>query len=188
MDPSRLRRSTRLSSNPQTQQQPSTFTLKPSSQPSSTSSSSYPSPTNSTNESLSPPFKSPFPPQLQPSYLSTSSLPQTNTMNAPMPSPSTSDLPQFPPYRPYSQPNPATSSSHHQGFFTPQDHPGDAGFARPPPAQQQLPPPHHHSSFSQPAAQGSPESALLADFRILEEAAKRAQMACLERDLGDVEL
>ncbi|TKA83361.1 hypothetical protein B0A55_01021 [Friedmanniomyces simplex] len=62
------------------------------------------------------------------------------------------------------------------------------------PAQQKIPPQHQGVAGGAYLGQrgdggGMPETApYLQDFRLLEEAAKRAQMACLSRDLGDIGL
>ncbi|KAK0774708.1 hypothetical protein LTR91_009551 [Friedmanniomyces endolithicus] len=62
------------------------------------------------------------------------------------------------------------------------------------PAQSRIPPQHQGVAGGAYMGQrgdggGMPETApYLQDFRLLEEAAKRAQMACLSRDLGDIGL
>lgn len=113
-------------------------------------------------------------------FQSTSSLASLSSINsqnqhmgaasAPLPSPS------------MAQPNnyfPSISSQ------SPTSHPAQS---------QRIPPQSQHADSSQYVGQrggggGAPETAPhLADFNLLAEAAKRAQMACLSRDLGDIGL
>ncbi len=154
-----------------------------SSQASSTISTSHPSPTND-NLNL------PSQPQQYPLQLQSQFLVPAQHFNAPLPSPSANEVNPFGgsqlQYTTHmmggqSQNQNNTTSyqnnnSQSQGFGVPQ-------------SQHQ----HHHNSFSQPQRPNYPPTSvngvppgLPADF--LAEAAKRAQMACLMRDLGDVSL
>jgi hypothetical protein len=89
--------------------------------------------------------------------------------------------------RPHSQPNPYASQQLHPGYQPSQSFGGQQ-----PPMNQQGQQHHlhpHTNSMSQehPAlAQGMNPGQLPPDF--LAEAAKRAQMACLMRDIGDITL
>jgi hypothetical protein len=143
------------------------------SQPSSTSSTSYPSPTNDSNiRTAHPgPSQSHSHPRLQ-VQSSIMSQHHHSHLNAPLPSPSAGDGEPFF-GRPHSQPNPYSSHPHHQN---PQQ---ASAFGLP---QQHL----HHNSFSQQNSHPGQPGHMPHDF--LAEAAKRAQMACLMRDLGDVSL
>jgi hypothetical protein len=107
-------------------------------------------------------------------------------LNAPLPSPSAGDGEPFF-GRPHSQPNPYSSHPHHQN-------PQQASAFGLPSQQQQQPQQYpqqqqqhlHHNSFSQQNSHPGQPGHMPHDF--LAEAAKRAQMACLMRDLGDVSL
>jgi hypothetical protein len=112
-------------------------------------------------------------------------MPQTHNshLHAPLPSPSAGDIDPFF-GRPHSQPNPYSSHPHHQN---PQQ---ASAFGVSPQQQQQYPQQQqqhvHHNSFSQQNSHPGQPGHMPHDF--LAEAAKRAQMACLMRDLGDVSL
>src|SRR5277367_1318913 len=184
------RRSARLASHPHTayqqQQRPSSSvpSFAPTSQPSSTSTTSYPSPTDDSGQPTAHP-----PPSHSHSYLyqvQSSVMPQhhTSKLNAPLPSPSAGDAePVF--GRPHSQPNPYSSHPHQQ-------HPQQAsafGVSPHQQPQQQYTQQHqqqhmHHNSFSQQNSHPGQPGHMPKDF--LAEAARRAQMACLMRDLGDI--
>jgi hypothetical protein len=111
----------------------------------------------------------------------------TSKLNAPLPSPSAGDAePIF--GRPHSQPNPYSSHPHQQ-------HPQQASaFGVPPQQQQQQQQQYtqqhqqhmHHNSFSQQNSHPGQPGHMPKDF--LAEAARRAEMACLMRDLGDISL
>lgn len=170
------RRSQRLSRHTNsTSQEPQTSVpaLGRRSQTSSTTTTSYPSPTDdSESDSTQLARHLRYTPNLN--FQSSMSQPH---LNAPLPSPSTGDTEPFfgrphPQVNPYQIPHSQHRQQQHQQAPSHQ-------------AANQNPHPHHNSisqknnNFSQPAA-------LPADF--LAEAAKRAQMACLMRDLGDVSL
>jgi len=187
---SQPRRSARLAPRPHTHepsQQPQrssssapTFAQASQSQPSSTSTSSFPSPTNDSdlNTTHHPPSYLHSHPHLQ---VHSSFMPQHHNshLHAPLPSPSANEMDPFF-GRPHSQPNPYSSHSQQQN---PQQ---AATYNQPQPQQQHI----HHNSFSQhtgmAGGQVGQPGAMPQDF--LAEAAKRAQMACLMRDLGDVSL
>ena len=145
------------------------------SQPSSTSTTSYPSPSN---DSSNPPPPPPTPAQARlqvyPNFLPTNQQGNTSHLYAPLPSPSVESM--------------------GQGAFFSQAHPQQQEQQSAQPQQTSSPAYHghqqgHHNSLSQPHPpnfQNSNGSQLPPDF--LAEAAKRAQMACLMRDLGDVSL
>lgn len=204
------RRSARLS--PQTQQ--NQFQQKPTglsapaftqtySQSSSTSTSSHPSPITNT---LNPPPPPPTPQQpqpglqLQPSFMSQHQ--QNPHLHAPLPSPSIGNMEPF-----FGRPQPQTNmyasqegqagflsqqrqqslggqeqnynSQAHPQYHTPQQYD----------YQQQQIHPHTNSMSQQHPAHGGPHAnpgQLPPDF--LAEAAKRAELACLMRDFGDVSL
>lgn len=183
------RRSARLSPNlnqqhqqQQQQQQPQNHTgLAPAfgqfSQPSSTSTTSYPSPSH---DSANPPPPPPTPAQarlqVHPNFTPPNHQGNAPHLYAPLPSPSVDNM--------------------GQGSFFNQPHPQQQGQQQQSAHRQQASSPAyqghqqgHHNSMSQPHPpniQNSNGGQLPPDF--LAEAAKRAQMACLMRDLGDVSL
>jgi hypothetical protein len=144
----------------------------------STSTSSHPSPTN---HLLNPPPPPPTPQQANSrnQAYNTFAMSQQSHFNAPLPSPSASDMPPFF-GRSSSQPSfqsqgsiESASSYEQQAYQQNQEQP------------QQLHP--HTNSVSQGRhAINSMSPQMPADF--LAEAAKRAQIACLMRDMGDVSL
>lgn len=140
------------------------------SQSSSASSTSHPSPT-SDNLSLS----------TQSQYL----VPPAQ-FDAPLPSPSVNEINPFAGYQYnyYNMGNQTQEQVQNQNNTATQNNQNQS---------QQSAFTQHHNSFSQPQRPNYPPTSvngippgLPADF--LAEAAKRAQMACLMRDLGDVEL
>jgi hypothetical protein len=147
------------------------------SQPSSSSTTSYPSPSN---DSSKPPPPPPTPAQaklqVHPNFMPTNQQGNTSHLYAPLPSPSVENM--------------------GQGAFFNQAHPQQQEQQQQSSAPQQTSSPAyqghqqgHHNSISQPHPpniQNSNAGQLPPDF--LAEAAKRAQMACLMRDLGDVSL
>jgi len=153
-----------------------------SSQASSTISTSHPSPTS---DSLNLPSQ----PQQYPLQLQSQFLAPAQDFNAPLPSPSANEIDPFGASQfhyntqtmggqPQNQNNAVSyqSNNQSQNFGGPQ-------------TQHQ----HHHNSFSQsqrpnhaPTSTNGVPPGLPPDF--LAEAAKRAQMACLMRDLDDVTL
>lgn len=146
------------------------------SQPSSTSTTSHPSPTNN---ALHPP---PPPPTPQQPRLNVPSqfMPQQSHLNAPLPSPSANEMTPFF-GRSHSQPNAyasqptSNSAPQEQQTFGQQDQ-GQT---------HQLHPHTNSISGSHPQGMaGMNSSQMPPDF--LAEAAKRAQIACLMRDLNDV--
>lgn len=160
----------------------SQFSCPSISQSSSASSTSHPSPTCDTLNPSGPPQQ--YPSNIQPQFL----VPPTH-FDAPLPSPSANEPDPFGRsqyhYSHYSMggqaqnQNTTTSSTSNNNNHN-QSQPQSA-FAQ------------HHNSFSQPQRPNYPPTSvngvppgLPADF--LAEAAKRAQMACLMRDLGDVSL
>ena len=157
------------------------------SQASSNTSTSYPSPTNSSNNDQRMSTDSHPAPcfSYAPTSLSLqSSVPQSH-LNAPLPSPSCGNTNPFF-GRPFTQP-----SSYHQ---SPHPH-GQPQHQNAPQQHQQMSPnqvkhdgtyPMQQNNFSHQNGSMNQPGALPADF--LAEAAKRAQMACLMRDLGDVAL
>jgi hypothetical protein len=173
------RRSARLSphvNNNQPRSQTSAPAFGRSSQTSSTTTTSYPSPTNDSESDQNPTSQPPQEPRY--SNLNFQSSMAQNHLNAPLPSPSANDIdPVF--ARPHSQPNPYQNAHlQHQNQQQPAS-------SHPPENQHEHAP--HHNSFSQHKHNNiNPAGVLPADF--LAEAAKRAQMACLMRDLGDVSL
>ncbi|KAJ9605487.1 hypothetical protein H2200_010144 [Cladophialophora chaetospira] len=158
------------------------------SQPSSASTSSHPSPVT---DNMHPPPPPPTPQQpqhrlqIQPNFMSQQQSGQTH-MNAPLPSPSAAEMGPFF-GRPHSQPNPYAPQQLHPGYQAQQP------FGAQQPQQNQQGQSHHlhphTNSMSQQHpghAQGMNPGQLPPDF--LAEAAKRAQMACLMRDIGDISL
>ncbi|KAJ9630396.1 hypothetical protein H2204_008461 [Knufia peltigerae] len=114
---------------------------------------------------------------------------QQSYAHAPLPSPSTAELEPFF-ARSHSQPNPYSSQQSHLSFQAQQRQQSYQG-----PSQQKEQPQMHHqlhphtNSMSQEHpihGQALNPGQLPPDF--LAEAAKRAQIACLMRDLGDVSL
>jgi len=186
------RRSARLShlAQQQSQGQNLTSASMPSfhsfSQTTSASTTSHPSPTNDGSQPPPPPAPTPFgsQPALQVhSYL----MPQMPNGHAPLPSPSTADMEPFF-GRSHSQPN-AYMSQQSQSQHQPQQGFGGQQYHNHQQQQHQGLYSHHHNSMSQSQHQNiqvSNPGQLPPDF--LAEAAKRAQMACLMRDLGDVSL
>ena len=176
------RRSARLSPHASSNSQRSQTSMPAfgaSSQTSSTTTTSYPSPTedaeNDQNTSQIA-HQLRYPPQLncQPSM-------SHSHLNPPLPSPSAGYMdPVF--GRPYSQLNPYQSSHSHPQHQQQQQQQQRTSN---PPADQN-PRPCHHNSISQSNNNSNQQGVLPDDF--LAEAAKRAQMACLMRDLGDVSL
>lgn len=149
------------------------------SQPSSTSTTSHPSPTNNT---LNPPPPPPTPqhPRLN---LQAQIMPQKQHLNAPLPSPSANDINPFF-GRPQSQPNPYAAQP--TSYSAPQEQQQTFGQQNQEQAQHLHP---HTNSFSGSQPQniaGMDASQMPPDF--LAEAAKRAQIACLMRDLNDVSI
>lgn len=148
---------------------------------SSTISTSHPSPNN---DFLNQPQQ--YPLNFQSQFLST---PQA--CEAPLPSPSATDLDSYmsSAQSQYSQQAMSGQSQQNQNTSTLQNTSTQSQSAQLQPTQRQ----QHHSSFSQPQRANYPPTSvngvppgLPPDF--LAEAAKRAQMACLMRDLGDVSL
>jgi hypothetical protein len=147
------------------------------SQPSSTSTTSYPSPSN---DSSNPPPPPPTPAQarlqVHPNFTPTHQQGNTSHLYAPLPSPSVENM--------------------GQGAFLNQTYPQEQGQQQQSAPRQQASSPAyqghqqgHHNSMSQPHPpniQNTNSGQLPPDF--LAEAAKRAQMACLMRDMGDVAL
>ncbi|OCT54234.1 hypothetical protein CLCR_00332 [Cladophialophora carrionii] len=154
------------------------------SQPSSASTSSHPSPVSDSMHPPPPPSTPQQPQnrlQIQPHYMQQPQQGQSH-MNAPLPSPSGAEMGPFF-GRPYSQPNPYAS----------QQLPGQQPFGGQQPQMTQQGQPHHLHPHTDSMSQDHPAHAqamnpgqLPPDF--LAEAAKRAQMACLMRDIGDISL
>ncbi|KXL42870.1 hypothetical protein M433DRAFT_136170 [Acidomyces richmondensis BFW] len=125
-------------------------------------------------------------------FQSTSSLSSVSSYNhAPQSSPNMLSQ-QTPTFAAASAPLPSPSSSQHPpaNYFNSivQSPPGQVSH---PQQQQRLPTGQHSSYIGQRGGGqgGTPETApFLRDFNLVAEAAKRAQMACLARDLGDVGL
>ncbi|KIX04065.1 uncharacterized protein Z518_07618 [Rhinocladiella mackenziei CBS 650.93] len=161
------------------------------SQPSSTSTSSHPSPIS---DALNPPPPPPTPQQPQPhlqiqSHFMSHQPQQQAHLHAPLPSPSTADMEPFF-GRPHSQPNPYTAQQMHLGY--PAQRRQQQPFAEQPQINQDMQK-HQLHPHTNSIAEGHPAHThplnpgqLPPDF--LAEAAKRAQMACLMRDFGDVSL
>ena len=191
------RRSARLSSQhlQQEQHHPRSGTLAAPtfangfSQPSSASTSSHPSPVN---HSMHPPPPPPTPQQPPQHRLQSQSIfiPQQQQgqqhVNAPLPSPSGAEMGPFF-GRPHSQPTPYASQQLHPGYQAHQ------AFSSQQPQMNQESQHHHLHPHSNSISQGHPAHVqgmnpgqLPPDF--LAEAAKRAQMACLMRDIGDITL
>ena len=161
------------------------------SQSSSTSTSSHPSPISDGLQPAQPQHTHQPQPQhqMQSLFMPLQQQQQQPHSHAPLPSPSTAELEPFF-GRPHSQPNPYASQQMHLSYQAQQRQ-------QPYQAQSQQieqPNPHHqlhphtnsmsqeHPAHSQPLNPGQ----MPPDF--LAEAAKRAQIACLMRDLGDVSL
>ncbi|KAK4546876.1 hypothetical protein LTR36_001608 [Oleoguttula mirabilis] len=121
-------------------------------------------------------------------FRSSSSLASISSLGSPMsgmPQTSPSMLQQQAPFS--SAPLPSPSANQPMSYF------GSIAQAQPPtsyPAQQRIPQSQTGSYLGQRGGGGGmPETApFLKDFNLVAEAAKRAQMACLARDLGDVGL
>lgn len=150
---------------------------------SSAISTSHPSPNN---DLLNQPQQ--YPLTFQSQFLST---PQR--FEAPLPSPSATDLDCFmsSAQSQYNQQAMSTQSQQSQNNNTFQNTTQQSQSSQSQPIQRQQQ--QHHTSFSQPQRPNYPPTSvngvppgLPPDF--LAEAAKRAQMACLMRDLGDVSL
>lgn len=144
------------------------------SQTSSTTTTSYPSPTDYSGSDPSR-LQSAHHFQHTPHLNVETSMSQSH-QTAPLPSPSAADIDPFF-GRPHAQPTQYQS-------FHPQQQPQHQQTLSKPTANQSQHHPHHNplsesNNFNQPGV-------LPADF--LAEAARRAQMACLMRDLGDVSL
>jgi hypothetical protein len=149
------------------------------SQPSSTSTTSHPSPSN---QSLNPPPPPPTPQQPNGFKVQPVFMPHQSHLNVPLPSPSANDINPFF-ARPQSQPNPYAAQQNGYTHSNPEQTYQQYNPEQPP----QLHP--HTNSMSQPHSQNIRDlnpGQLPADF--LAEAAKRAQIACLMRDLSDVTL
>ncbi|KIW26013.1 uncharacterized protein PV07_09143 [Cladophialophora immunda] len=189
------RRSARLSPHLQQEQfqqrssgrSPSTFTNS-FSQPSSASTSSHPSPVSDT---LQPPPPPPTPQQPQhriqiQSHFMPHQQQGHSHIHAPLPSPSAAHMgPFFGGH--YSQPNTYASQQVHPGYQGQQPFGDQQPQARQQEQQHHLHPHTNSMSKEHPAyPQTMGPGQLPPDF--LAEAAKRAQMACLMRDLGDVSL
>ena len=170
------------------------------SQPSSTSTTSHPSPINDSMLNPPPPPPTPytpnaasrtpqFPPRLQ--VQGQTLQPQQSHLNAPLPSPSAAELPSpfdfgGAAFRPHSQPN-MFQQQHQQNLLQREDY-----------SQSQSHIQQHHNSVSQHnqlpiqgtggGGGGGGHLGHIPPPEFLAEAAKRAQMACLMRDLGDVSL
>lgn len=148
------------------------------SQNSSTSTTSHPSPTNN---GLNPPPSTPQNNSRQQAQ-NAFAMAQQPRLDAPLPSPSANEIPFF--ARPQAQPNPFQQPTQNPSYFQQQSQ-QDAYMQN----QEQPPQLHPHSnSISQqhPRNVNSMAPQLPPDF--LAEAAKRAQIACLMRDMGDVTL
>ncbi len=176
-----VRRSARLSPqgarNPQ-QNQPSAPAFERTSQTSSVTTTSYPSPTTDSERDQET-AESARHLQYPPHHNHQPSMSRSN-LDAPLPSPSAGDIDPFF-GRPRPQPNfHQFSHSHHQHQQQEQQQ------ATSNLSVDRLAHATHHGSFSQPRDNFNLPGVLPADF--LAEAAKRAQMACLMRDLGDVSL
>lgn len=162
------------------------------SQSSSTSTSSHPSPVSDGLQAAEPQPAQLSQPQHQMQSLFMPLQPQQQQQahaHAPLPSPSTAELEPFF-GRSHSQPNPYSSQQSHLSFQAQQRQQSYQG-----PSQQTEQPQMHHqlhphtNSMSQEHpihGQALNPGQLPPDF--LAEAAKRAQIACLMRDLGDVSL
>lgn len=178
------RRSARIMSpqagNNSQRSQTSVPALGRSSQSSSTTTTSYPSPTN---DSRSDQNTSQLAHQIRytPQLNSQPFMSQPH-LNAPLPSPSAGDIDPFF-GRPHPHPNPYQQLQQRQQEKKQQQ---QQQHALPNPSANQNQHHPHHGSFSQNTDSLNQEGILPGDF--LAEAAKRAQMACLMRDLGDFSL
>ncbi|ERF70487.1 hypothetical protein EPUS_07343 [Endocarpon pusillum Z07020] len=171
------RRSARLSPHASNSSQPgetSAAAFGRSSQTSSTTTTSYPSPTNDTrNEQIIPQL--PQQPRYTPQLQVQPTMSQSH-LHAPLPSPSAGEIDScF--ARPHPQLNPYQS-------LHPQQQQQQTPTSQPLSDQNQRQ--SHHNSFSQNNNNFGQAGIMPTNF--LAEAAKRAQMACLMRDLGDVSL
>ncbi|EXJ70882.1 uncharacterized protein A1O5_05874 [Cladophialophora psammophila CBS 110553] len=189
------RRSARLSSHLQQEQfqqrsggRPTSTFTNSFSQPSSASTSSHPSPVSDT---LQPPPPPPTPQQPQHRIqIQSHFMPHQQQghphIHAPLPSPSAAQMGPFFGGS-YSQPSPYTSQQVHAGYQTQQPFGDQQPQVHQQQQQQHLHPHTNSMSKEHPAyPQTMNPGQLPPDF--LAEAAKRAQMACLMRDLGDVSL
>lgn len=151
---------------------------------SSASSTSHPSPTSDSLNILN--QHQQYPLQLQSQFLA-----PTQAFDAPLPSPSATDLDPFGrSQQPLSHYNMGGQTQNQQVTSSYQ---GENTQSQAYGSQQSHSQQHHHNSFTQPQRPNYPPTSvngvppgLPPDF--LAEAAKRAQMACLMRDLGDVSL
>ncbi|KAJ9653999.1 hypothetical protein H2198_006918 [Neophaeococcomyces mojaviensis] len=180
------RRSPRLNQQSQNTFIPQTVNSIPSfqsySQSSSISSSSHPSPTND-NISLADQSQQ-YPLHTQSQFLAPAQI-----FNAPLPSPSANDInPFFGRNQYYDQAMGGQQQQQHQNSNSMGSTQNTSIQNQSQQTQQQ-----HHNSFSQPQRPSYPPTSvngvppgLPPDF--LAEAAKRAEMACLMRDMGDVSL
>lgn len=147
---------------------------------SSTVSSSHSSPTNDLLNQ----------PQQYPLHLQSQFLSPIRGFEAPLPSPSATDLEPFTSHSQYNQQAMGGQSQQYQNNTS--SYQSNAGQNQTS-TSQNLQHSQHHNSFSQvqrpsypPTSKNGVPPGLPPDF--LAEAAKRAQMACLMRDLGDVSL
>lgn len=153
-----------------------------SSSTSSTISTSHPSPTNDLLNQ----------PQQYPLHFQSQFLSAPQTFGAPLPSPSATELDSYmtTSQSQFNQQTMSAQSQQNQNTSSFQNTSTQNQTSQPRSNQPQL---QHHSSFSQTQRPNYPPTSvngvppgLPPDF--LAEAAKRAQMACLMRDLGDVSL
>ena len=181
---STVRLSPECSNNTQ-QSQTSAAAFGRSSQTSSATTTSYPSPTSDSGNSHN---TSQLTHQLHPIRCATQlnlqpSVSQSHP-DAPLPSPSAGGIDPFF-GRPHPQPNPYQSFyPEHQQQQQQQQQQQHHAPSQPPRDQSRSGP--HHNSFSHNNNNCGQPGALPADFLV--EAAKRAQMACLMRDMGEVSL
>ena len=158
---------------------------------SSASASAFPSPDNDLNQNTVTLHQTQSQTAL---YLPSSALQGSNQFNAPLPSPSTADMSPFF-GRPHSQP-PPFQPLHSSGGGQPQPQyyqQQQASTSSSSQQQQQQYTSHqqHQNSISHASNAQIPRNTgpgYSADFDVLAEAAKRAQMACLMRDIGDISL
>lgn len=150
------------------------------SHPSSTSTTSHPSPAT---DGLNPPPSTPqtnirLQSHSNPMMSQQQQQHHHHQLGAPLPSPSANEVPFF--SRPHTQPTPFQQQNQNTAAFQQQ------GFMQ---SQEQPPQLHPHSnsiSQSRPHDVNALAPQMPPDF--LAEAAKRAQIACLMRDMGDVTL
>ncbi|KAF7509347.1 hypothetical protein GJ744_008070 [Endocarpon pusillum] len=178
------RRSARLSPHASNSSQPgetSAAAFGRSSQTSSTTTTSYPSPTNDTrNEQIIPQLTQQ--PRYTPQLQVQPTMSQSH-LDAPLPSPSAGEIDScF--GRPHPQLNPYQSLHPQDQQQQQQQYQQQPATSQPPSDQNQRQ--SHHNSFLQNNNNFGQAGIMPTNF--LAEAAKRAQMACLMRDLGDVSL